>query len=441
MKQITLLFIGIVFALICLETMLQVSSFVIKCANEITNKQKVAENISSNISNKNSIKILCIGESTTFAQYPKQLVYFLDNLTDKKFIVIDCGVPGTNIKNIAERIEEQIKYYKPDIVVSMMGINDAIYNNKTIYKKYPIKILNLFVLIKRNIEELVVSKLYADKTDKDYSSITDKYFITGEKPQELINIAEKNPTDLLAIKSLISLYRTKKDFANIEKYAKLFFEHDKSLKDSDVLFVLTDAYIRQKKFEDAKNIISTIISDKNVDDYIKNEYFSKITESYIFFSDLQQTKEYYDLLISYKVETCILDNLYNYLKINGVKTKYYTYKNKYKNVTKEPNLNLPVIKNAYLFIAQQLIKNDIIYICMGYPTMSIEKFKTFFKNNDLENKIYFVSNEDNFKEELKKHSYYKIFRDNFAGNFGHCTDYGNEIIAKKLAKVISQLIN
>ena len=438
MKQIMLLFIGIVFALICLEIMLQTSSFVIKYANEINNKQEITKKVSSDIS---SIKILCIGESTTFAQYPKQLVYFLDNFTDKKFTVIDCGVPGTNINNIAERLEEQIKYYKPDIVVSMMGINDAIYNNKKIYKKYPIKIFNLFILIKRNIEELVTTKLYADETDKDYSSITDKYFITGEKPQKLIDIAEKNPTDLSAIKSLIALYRTKKDFTNIEKYAKLFFEHNKNIKDSEVLFVLTDAYIRQNKFEDAKKLISTIISDKNFDDDIKNEYFSKITESYIFFSDLQQTKEYYDLLVSCKTETSVLDNLYDYLKTNGIKTKYYAYKNKYKNVIKEPNLNLPEIKNAYLFIAQQLIKNDIIYICMGYPTMSIEKFKDLFKNSDLENKIYFVSNEDNFKEELKKHSYYEIFRDNFAGNFGHCTDYGNEIIAKKLAKTISQLIN
>ena len=438
MKQIMLLFIGIVFALICLEIMLQTSSFVIKYANEINNKQEITKKVSSDIS---SIKILCIGESTTFAQYPKQLVYFLDNFTDKKFTVIDCGVPGTNINNIAERLEEQIKYYKPDIVVSMMGINDAIYNNKKIYKKYPIKIFNLFILIKRNIEELVTTKLYADETDKDYSSITDKYFITGEKPQKLIDIAEKNPTDLSAIKSLIALYRTKKDFTNIEKYAKLFFEHNKNIKDSEVLFVLTDAYIRQNKFEDAKKLISTIISDKNFDDDIKNEYFSKITESYIFFADLQQTKEYYDLLVSCKTETSVLDNLYDYLKTNGIKTKYYAYKNKYKNVIKEPNLNLPEIKNAYLFIAQQLIKNDIIYICMGYPTMSIEKFKDLFKNSDLENKIYFVSNEDNFKEELKKHSYYEIFRDNFAGNFGHCTDYGNEIIAKKLAKTISQLIN
>lgn len=438
MKQITLLFIGIVFALICLEIMLQTSSFVIKYATEINNKQKITKKVSSDIS---SIKILCIGESTTFAQYPKQLVYYLDNLTDKKFMVIDCGVPGTNIKNIAERIDEQIEYYKPDIVVSMMGINDAIYNNKKIYKKYPIKIFNLFILIKRNIEELVTTKLYADETDKDYSSITDKYFITGEKPQELIDIAEKNPTDLAAIKSLIALYRTKKDFTNIEKYAKLFFEHNKNIKDSEVLFVLTDAYIRQNKFEDANKLISTIISDKNFDDDIKNEYFSKITESYIFFANLQQTKKYYDLLASCKTETSVLDNLYDYLKTNGVKIKYYAYKNKYKNVIKEPNLNLPEIKNAYLFIAQQLIKNDIIYICMGYPTISIEKFKDLFKNSDLEKKIYFVSNEDNFKEELKKHSYYEIFRDNFAGNFGHCTDYGNEIIAKKLAKTISQLIN
>jgi hypothetical protein len=77
---------------------------------------------------------------------------------------------------------------------------------------------------------------------------------------------------------------------------------------------------------------------------------------------------------------------------------------------------------------------------MGYPTMQIENFKKFFEGTDSINKIYFVSNENNFKEALSKHSYYQIFRDSFAGTFGHCTDYGNELIAKNLAETIIKLI-
>ena len=438
MKRILLFFIGIFVALFCLEALLQTSSLVLKYANKISNTQKIKNKVEAK--DKNLIRILCIGESTTFAQYPKMLLYFLDKKLTKDYAVIDCGVPGTNIKNIAERITNQINYYQPDIVVTMMGINDAIFNKKQIYKKYPIKIFNLFFLIKRNIEDLVATKIYADETEKNYSSILDNYFISGEKPQILIDIVKENPNDFLAIKSLLALNRTRKDFANIEKYSKLFIEHSKEINDSEILFFLTDAYIRQQKFDEAQKLLATIIFDEKIKDDIKNDYLSKIAETYICFSDLTQTKKYYDFLVRNKIETSILDYLYDYLKTNNIDVKYYFYKNKYKYITKQPIFDTNEIKEAYIYIAKQIIDNNITYICMGYPTMSIQTFKNLFEGTDLLNKIYFVSNEDNFKEALNKYSYYQIFRDNFAGSFGHCTDYGNELIAKNLAETIAKLI-
>ncbi len=438
MKRILLFFIGIFVALFCLEMLLQTSSLVLKYANKISNSQKIKTKVEAK--DNNLIKILCIGESTTFAQYPKMLPYFLDKNVTKDFVVIDCGVPGTNIKNIAGRINEYIDYYKPDIVVTMMGINDAMFNKKQIYKKYPIKIFNLFLLIKRNIEDLVATKIYADEQEQNYSSIKDEYFVNGKKPQKLIDAVEKNPNDFNAIEALLDLYRTRKDFTNIEKYANLFIENNKEIKNSEILFILTDAYIRQQKFDEAKKLLATTILDEKFNDDIKNDYLSKVTESYIFFSDLTQTKKYYDFLIRNKIETYILDYLYDYLKINNIDVKYYFYKNKYKHVTKQPVFNTTEIKDAYLYIAKQIIDNNITYICMGYPTISIQTFKNLFEGTDLLNKIYFVSNEDNFKEALNKYSYYQIFRDNFAGSFGHCTDYGNELIAKNLAETITKLI-
>ena len=131
------------------------------------------------------------------------LPYFLDKKTNKDFIVIDCGIPGTNIQNIAERITNQINYYQPDIVVSMIGINDAKFSNKQIYKNYPIKIFNLFLIIKRNIENIVATKLYAEETKTDYQKIVDDYFNTGKGLEKLVAVADNNPKDEDAIKLLI----------------------------------------------------------------------------------------------------------------------------------------------------------------------------------------------------------------------------------------------
>lgn len=436
MKQILLLFIGIVIALFCLEVLLQTSSLVLEYANKISNSQKIKNKVEAK--DKKLIKILCIGESTTFYQYPTMLPYFLDKKTNKDFVVIDCGIPGTNIKNIAERINEQIKYYNPDIIITMMGINDALFNEKTIYKKYPIKIFNLFFIIKRNIENIVATKLYAGETKTDYQKIVDEYFNTGRGLEKLVNIVNNNPRDIEAFKILIQTYRMKNNNVQTEKYCKLFFKYNKS--DSSILSVLTDCYIKQGKFKEAYNLIVSTINNKDLNDEQKNRYFSEVVEPLTYYSTLEHVKRYYNILISNKVETSVLDNLYNYLKTNNVKVKYYTYKNKYKHIAKQPIFNTDEIKEAYLYIAKQIIDNDITYICMGYPTIPIQTFKIFFEDTNLLNKIYFVSNEYNFKDALNQYSYYQIFRDNFAGSFGHCTDYGNELIARNLAETISKLI-
>ena len=437
MKQILLLFIGIIVALFCLEILLQTSSFVLKYTNKISNSQKIEQKIKTK--DDDSICILCIGESTTYGQYTKFLPYFLNKETDKNFVVIDCGIPGTHMKDVAERINEQINYYQPNIIVSMMGINDAQFNDKQIYKNYPIKIINLFFLIKRNIENIVASKLYAQENTKEYyQKIVDNYFNTGKGLEILVDIANKNPKDEDAVKSLIYTYRMDLNYPQTEKYSNIFLKYHKT--DPSILFMLTDCYIKQEKFEDAYNLIFSTMKNTELSDMQKNKYLSDLVESFIYYSTLEQTKKYYEFLINNKIETSVLDNLYNYLKANNTNVKYYTYKNKYKHFARQPNLNTEEIKKYYQYTAKQIINNDIIYICMGYPTMPIEKFKTFFEGTNLLNKIYFVSNEDNFQEALNKYSYYQIFRDNFAETFGHCTDYGNELIAKNLAKIIIKLI-
>ena len=437
MKRIILLFIGIFFALLCLEILLQTSSFVLKYANKISNYQKIKTKVTAKDNNK--IRILCIGESTTFAQYPKMLPYFLDKKTKKDFVVIDCGIPGTNIKNIAEKINEQINYYQPDIIVTMMGINDAKFNEKKIYKQYPIKIFNLFFIIKRNIENIVVTKLYADSNiETDYQKIVDDYFNTGKGLERLINIVNKNPKDIKALKSLIFAYRMKEKYSQVEKYSDIILRLYPT--DTNTLFMLTDTYIKQGFFDKAYNLILKTINNKEINLYDINQYLISLTESFILYSTLEHIKKYYEILIENKIETNILDKLYTYLKENNINVKYYDYKNRYKNITKQPNFNTNEIKKAYLYIAKQIIDNDIVYICMGYPTIPINEFKDFFKESNLLNKIYFVSNENNFKEALSKYSFYQIFRDNFAGTFGHCTNYGNELIAKNLAETIIKLI-
>ena len=50
--------------------------------------------------------------------------------------------------------------------------------------------------------------------------------------------------------------------------------------------------------------------------------------------------------------------------------------------------------------------------------------------------VIFVDNERVFQEALKQGSYQEYFRDMFAGDFGHCTQKGNMLLAQNIADVI-----
>jgi hypothetical protein len=47
-----------------------------------------------------------------------------------------------------------------------------------------------------------------------------------------------------------------------------------------------------------------------------------------------------------------------------------------------------------------------------------------------------VSNELNFKKAVEKEGYDQIFVDRFAGDFGHCSQKGNLLLAENIKSVI-----
>lgn len=157
--------------------------------------------------------------------------------------------------------------------------------------------------------------------------------------------------------------------------------------------------IYSKKYDSAKILIVSLIKNDKITDDQLNGYLSNVIESYISFATLTQLTDYYNLLVACKTQTAVLDNLYDYLKTNGINVELYNYHNKYKLTAKQLNFNTDKIKNSYLLFAQKLIDNNIVYICMSYPTVPIENFKTFLKIQISKIKLYLFQT----KKILKKH--------------------------------------
>lgn len=75
-------------------------------------------------------RILCLGESTTALggrdSYPAQLEVRLNAaVPGSRFVVINAGIPGVSSERILSELEANLDRFQPDVVVTMMGINDG----------------------------------------------------------------------------------------------------------------------------------------------------------------------------------------------------------------------------------------------------------------------------------------------------------------------------
>ena len=93
----------------------------------------------------------------------------------------------------------------------------------------------------------------------------------------------------------------------------------------------------------------------------------------------------------------------------------------------------PKMRHNYHKLKEILANRNIKLVCVQYPMRSVESLRRMFKDKE---GIIFVDNEMIFKEAVEKSNYNEYFGDIFAGDFGHCTDKGNKLIATNIADTI-----
>ena len=89
--------------------------------------------------------------------------------------------------------------------------------------------------------------------------------------------------------------------------------------------------------------------------------------------------------------------------------------------------------NNYQKLTRILAEKEIQLISVQYPVRDVDSLKMILESAK---GIIFVDNEKVFKDALKNSSYDEYFTDLFAGDFGHCTEKGNKLLASNVARVI-----
>lgn len=90
-------------------------------------------------------------------------------------------------------------------------------------------------------------------------------------------------------------------------------------------------------------------------------------------------------------------------------------------------------RDNYRLICKTILDKKCRMIVMEHPMRNINILKKLLEGID---NVIFVSNELNFKNVLKSEPYYIYFKDIYAGDFGHCTEKGNMLIAENLIPFI-----
>ena len=453
LKKILLIFLGIFLSLIILECGLRFAGFVLYSYQQYKNNKA--------LENKSQYTIMCLGESTTSKQYPIQLQEILNEKYPNKFSVIDCGVPKINLENLFLFIENNINKYNPDIAICMMGINNTYdfidhsitdFDNTSLSLRSKLKIFNLFSLLKAHIKSLLHLNEINSQEDinKDERLKEIERLFNEGKYDEVINLSEKTlkeyNNELIFFYYCNSVFR----YANFivkddiekeilkNKYLSLAKQAiDEKLYVARAFYyevILFELIYQENNIEEAKKLIHNLIYDiKDIEilnDNLYNLIKPLLTEEqkkYIF-QQIQKTSE-----ISF----------YKFKIIESLEQKNLTEFNEYCNKLEILRLFYPDTQTykLYKLIVKKLVDNNIKVICMQYPIRSIKPLQEQLKDEPYYDKLTFISNEKTFKNALINNSFSALFVDQFAGDFGHCTDLGNTIIAENVVKTLENILD
>ena len=382
-------------------------------------------------------RILVLGESTSAeafadtskAAWPRVLEKLLrDAGRDVK--VINKALPATTTSLIVSHLSQQLDEIKPQLVISMMGVNDAGYtrfvgdptawnlfwNRIRLVKlvrslvdqyqlryRYPQVREGLPVYNLKSSEEGVFQRLSNQSLSVDQLSveITDQDHPPCGEAKLLIDLVQRNKdgkslnedqTFSLLKRSLqlcpqysmlqmLTLMEAREinNYRGCGQLANELFKFGRNLRD-DVIIALADCYFGKSEVPepllDVMRYRGLEFGDPNTEDIDPSQARSRTTDK-------------------------------NYRRVYAI-----------------------------------LRSRAVPWIIMQYPTLPLQsRIKMFTEEEVRTLPIFFVSNEENFKKVLSEKPYDEVFNDRFARTWGHTTNYGHELIAHQVLPAVLQALN
>ncbi len=421
LEKIYLLLLGLILGLIVLELILQAASGIIYLIQRGNTFFKY---------NEPTYKILALGDSTTAQQigaesWPKELEKILNTKRkDLKFVIYNEGIPGTTTALVLSRLPNYLSYYQPDMVITMIGINDFSeymfrYNIIKSKLKTPKLVYWLIETYKNKKYNYLRGYYVSEACESNYTLSSFVFYrkldeITSKKVREWCQFVNLGDLYLSNASNYDNIDVTK----NIEFLNKAIHSYEISLSYNpniaDIRRKLGSAYIELAEIENNSTLFEKAIYNLNMA------------------IETDPSPIYYDMNIHYLMRG------YAYFNI--------TTKEKARIFFREEMKGFDIFSNAkgyessklhYQEMYNLINSKNIKMVVMQYPTLSINQLKDYFTETKDRKNLFFVSNEHNFNSALLNTSYDTLFYDFVGRTFGHTTTYGSRLIAENLADNLS----
>lgn len=377
-------------AFIC-ELLLQLTSIIV-----VKGEVKLAEK-----PDQQAIRILTLGESTTDRRFQtenlKAWPEYLEEMAQAKgipLVIYNHGQAGISSNQILKDLEMLLNHYQPNFVITMMGINDR--------DGWVLNITSSF-WGKSKLYRLLSWICYTTLNKLSYHPL--EWGSDWTSPPELSKLSSKELAQYYAAEArkILPFYPLPLETSDPEsKYAlaKKYFEQ--SLSTGHFVHQTLGSYLWLLSREQNYNQCSSVIHR-----YLDVGGRLDFNELTIALNCLENREESLELL------------RYNREHLSFLVDRSVEFGN-YQNVHR------------------QILQSGATHLIMQYPLRSIDLYRELFTG---EERTYFVENKKNFEEALKVHQSQQIFTDHFAGDFGHTTKLGHQLIAKQVLQTLLKLID
>ncbi len=411
--------------------------------------------------------ILTLGESTTdsfISSWPVQLEKILrQQFPDRSIRVINEGKGGTTTAFISARLSDQLKRYNPNMVITMMGVNDG--DSYLMYK--PDDRLSGIVFF---IEDFRVRKfsqaLYRFLTTgtayaPQVYTVTDlnaEGASLGDDPMEQALQEERK---LRSQGNLVAAERMYESLLGNPKYdqsvialqlgylrlhsgnvlgAKTAFTESMqaSPQSAHPLIGLGIIARDEGRIDDAISLLGKALS---IDENAEPSAYLTLATLFKEKNNIPEAIKMYEKGLAHNNNTDhiigALTTLYKRMGMTdaAIAQQVYTIS---PGMVSSFRINTllsfsELTRYHYRLIHDILVRNHVAHVAMQYPTLDISSIQEMILHDT---SVLYVSNKENFEEALRQHPYEYYFVDRFGGMWGHTTKEGDRLIAAAAAEAV-----